>query len=92
MTCGSGFTRTAIIGQNFTENIFQELRAPEGVDALATLGELLSEKTRVTLLFASKDSERNNAVVLKEVMEGTKKPPHTTRPASAQLRRSRRGR
>jgi uncharacterized protein YeaO (DUF488 family) len=70
----------------FRRKYLQELRSPDAAGALAKLADLLSSNGHVTFLFASKDTERNNAVVLKEVMEGSKKPPHTTQPASAQAR------
>lgn len=74
----------------FRRKYLQELRGSGAAEALATLSDLLSAH-HVTLLFASKDTDQNNAVVLKEVMEGTKKPPHTTQPRLAQAR-SRRAR
>jgi hypothetical protein len=32
-------------------------------------------KRKVTLLYASKNEEHNNAIVLKELLEGARKPP-----------------
>lgn len=61
----------------FREKYLQELHGPEATEALATLSNLLSAH-HVTLLFAAKNIDQNNAVVLKEVMEGVKKPLHTT--------------
>jgi hypothetical protein len=37
----------------------------------------------LTLLFASKDETHNNAVVLKELLEGARKPPTGTGPGAA---------
>ena len=76
----------------FRRKYLQELRSPGAAKALAHLGELLSGNDHVTLLFASKETDQNNAVILKEVLEGTKKPPHTTRPtsATARMRKTRR--
>src|SRR5690348_11897488 len=54
----------------FRRRYLLELRGSEAAGALANLADLLSSNSRVTLLFASKDTDRNNAVVLKEVMEG----------------------
>lgn len=76
----------------FRKRYLQELRRSEATDALTRLGQLLSENEHVTLLFASKNIDQNNAVVLREVMESTKKPAHTTRPRLTQARRSRRAR
>ena len=75
----------------FRQKYLQELRGSGAAEVLATLSDLVSTH-HVTLLFASKDTHQNNAVVLKEVMEGTKKPPHTTQPRLARARRSRRAR
>src|SRR5207248_2576534 len=70
----------------FRRKYLQELRSPSAATALAHLAELLSGKDHVTLLFASKETDQNNAAILKEVMKGSKKPPHTTRPGSAHAR------
>ena len=74
----------------FRKKYLQELREPGAAEALAKLSGLLAERHQVTLLFASKNSDQNNAVVLKEVMEGGKKPPHTTKLAAQRARKSRR--
>jgi hypothetical protein len=44
---------------------------------------LLYEHDQVTLIYASKDVERNNAAALKELLEGIKKPPSSSGPARA---------
>jgi len=59
------------------------LAGPQAVPALEQLYALASKKKHVTLLFASRNLERNNAVALKELMDGTKKPPTGTGPAAA---------
>jgi hypothetical protein len=54
----------------------------------------LNNKGRITLLFASRNEEHNNATVLKELMEGARKPPTGTGPAaagSARIRKAARG-
>ena len=54
----------------------------------------LSNKGKVTLLFASRNGEHNNATVLKELMEGARKPPTGTGPAAAgsgRIRKAARG-
>jgi hypothetical protein len=43
----------------------------------------------MTLLFASKDEEHNNAVVLKELLEGMRKPPTGTGPGALRAMRDR---
>jgi uncharacterized protein YeaO (DUF488 family) len=67
----------------FKKRYFKELNTPEASADLETLYGLLSEYERVTLVYASKDSERNNAVALKELLDGMKKPPSSSGPARA---------
>jgi uncharacterized protein YeaO (DUF488 family) len=77
----------------FRRRYLRELRSPGAAGALDELYQYLSGYGRLTLLFASKDEEHNNAAVLKELIEGMKKPPTGTQPAAQRalrLRRSRR--
>jgi uncharacterized protein YeaO (DUF488 family) len=67
----------------FRKRYFKELAGPEAAPALDQLYALASKKKHVTLLFASRNLERNNAVALKELMDGSKKPPTGTGPAAA---------
>jgi uncharacterized protein YeaO (DUF488 family) len=67
----------------FREKYVEELAEPEKLQALEQLQGLLKTRKAVTLLFASTDVEHNNAVVLKELLEGTKKPPRSTGGAAA---------
>jgi len=67
----------------FRKRYFKELAGAEAAPALDQLYALASKKKHVTLLFASRNLERNNAVALKELMDGTKKPPTGTGPAAA---------
>ena len=55
---------------SFRRKYSRELRRPEAAQALQQLYELMSRNKRVTLLFASTNLERNNAVALKEMVEG----------------------
>lgn len=78
----------------FRQRYLAELHAPEAAAALEELSELASSKRKLTLVFSSKNEERNNAVVLKELLEGMKKPPHKVKrepaaqeAAQAQVRR-----
>ena len=66
----------------FRRKYLRELQSPECADTLAKLAQLRTANDRVTLLFASKDVNHNNATVLKEVVEESKKPPHITRQTS----------
>jgi len=68
--------------QSFRRRYLKELSHPEAVDALRRLYALVREPRRVTLLFASKNQTQNNAVVLKELLEGRRKPPTGTGPAA----------
>jgi uncharacterized protein YeaO (DUF488 family) len=72
----------------FRKRYLQELCAPPAVHALQELYRLVGEHPKVTLVFASQDEEHNNAVVLKELLEGMRKPPSTTggRPAATAAR------
>jgi uncharacterized protein YeaO (DUF488 family) len=62
----------------FRRKYLHELRAPEAAAALEQLYQLAVSEARVTLLFGSRNLERNNATVLKELMEGSRKPPSTS--------------
>ncbi len=74
----------------FRRKYLEELREPEAAAALEELYALSGKRARVTLLFASKNLERNNATVLKELLEGMKKPPTSTGPIQAgAMRRAR---
>jgi uncharacterized protein YeaO (DUF488 family) len=55
----------------FRRQYFCELRKPEATQALQQLYELMSRNKVITLLFASTNLEHNNAVALKEIVEGT---------------------
>ncbi len=59
----------------FRKRYLKELASVEGSAAVEKLHHLAGGKRRVTLLYASRDTERNNATVLKELVEGMKKPP-----------------
>jgi uncharacterized protein YeaO (DUF488 family) len=65
----------------FRKRYFRELAAPDASAELETLYGLLHDHQRLTLVYASRDDQHNNAVVLKELLEGTKKPPSSTGPA-----------
>ena len=67
----------------FREKYLAELRSDAAQNALHALHELRENHARLTLLFASKNTERNNALVLKELLDGERKPPKGTGPARA---------
>jgi uncharacterized protein YeaO (DUF488 family) len=64
--------------KEFRQKYLTELHAPAAEKALKQLYESLDGEGAVTLLFASKNTDQNNATVLKEFVEGMKKPPKGT--------------
>src|SRR5208337_4362242 len=73
----------------FRERYLKELSNQAAHDALQKLYDLREKRRRVTLLYASKNEEHNNAVVLKQLVEGNRKPPTGTGPIRAATKRAR---
>jgi len=73
--------------QQFRKRYLTELKAPAAAAAIEKLYDLLLREDKVSLLFASKKAEQNNATVLKEFVEGMKKPPKGTGEGSRALRK-----
>jgi uncharacterized protein YeaO (DUF488 family) len=73
----------------FRKRYLKELSQPEPEESLRKLYLLAQEKKRLTLLYGSKNETHNNAVVLKELLEGMRKPPTGTGPGAIQSRRRR---
>jgi uncharacterized protein YeaO (DUF488 family) len=69
--------------QTFRKKYLKELSKPECQPGLRRLYELGHARDRLTLLFASKNETHNNAAVLRELIEGMRKPPSGTGPGSA---------
>ena len=67
----------------FRKRYLKELVSPEANAALEKLYALALSKKKLTLLYASRNQERNNAVVLKELLEGSRKPPSSVGRARA---------
>jgi uncharacterized protein YeaO (DUF488 family) len=67
----------------FRDRYLKELHNEAARNALQELYELKEKRRRLTLLYASKDEEHNNAVVLKQLVEGDRKPPTSTGPVRA---------
>jgi uncharacterized protein YeaO (DUF488 family) len=65
---------------NFRKRYLKELSRPDAHEALRQLYVLAHKRKRLILLFASKNETHNNAVVLKELLEGRRKPPTGTGP------------
>jgi uncharacterized protein YeaO (DUF488 family) len=59
----------------FRKRYLKELVSEEGSAAVDKLHHLAEGKRRLTLLYASRNEEQNNATVLKELLEGMRKPP-----------------
>jgi uncharacterized protein YeaO (DUF488 family) len=59
----------------FRKRYLKELVSPAASAALEKLYKIVETKPALTLLYASKNEEHNNAVVLKELLEGARKPP-----------------
>jgi uncharacterized protein YeaO (DUF488 family) len=71
----------------FRKRYLKELTLPESQDALQQLYHLAHKRKRLTLLFASKNETNNNATVLKELLDGMRKPPTGTGPGAIQSMR-----
>ncbi len=67
----------------FRKKYLEELNAPEATRALTELYALARERKKLTLVFSSRNTEHNNAVVLKELLDGMRKPPHSSGPVKA---------
>jgi uncharacterized protein YeaO (DUF488 family) len=59
----------------FRKRYLKELVNEEGSAAVEKLHHLAEGRRRVTLLYASRNEEHNNAIVLRELLEGMRKPP-----------------
>jgi len=66
----------------FRKRYLRELTRPEAAQQLQELYQFARGRKRLTLLYAFKDEEHNNAVVLKDLLDGMKKPPTGTGPAA----------
>jgi uncharacterized protein YeaO (DUF488 family) len=73
----------------FRKRYLKELALPEAESALDELYGMASRKKNLTLLFASRNEQRNNAVVLRDLLEGMRKPPTGTGPGAVHSRRGR---
>jgi uncharacterized protein YeaO (DUF488 family) len=73
----------------FRKRYLGELTSDEAHAALQQLHDFAAKKRGLTLLFASKSLEQNHALVLKQLVEGERKPPTGTGPAAASAGRVR---
>jgi uncharacterized protein YeaO (DUF488 family) len=67
----------------FRKRYLQELGDAAASRALEELYGLARTSKALTLVFASKDEEHNNAVVLRDLLQGMRKPPSSSGPARA---------
>jgi uncharacterized protein YeaO (DUF488 family) len=73
----------------FRKRYLKELALASAADSLDALYGLAQKKKNLTLLFASKNEQHNNAVVLKELLDGMRKPPTGTGPGAVRGMRDR---
>jgi uncharacterized protein YeaO (DUF488 family) len=74
----------------FRQQYLKELSSEAASEALQKLYEIRNGNSHLTLLFASKNEDYNNASVLRELVDGERKPPTGTGPIrSATSRRAR---
>jgi uncharacterized protein YeaO (DUF488 family) len=76
--------------KEFRQKYLAELHAPAAEKALQQVYDVLERERAITLLFASKQTDQNNATVLKEFVEGMKKPPKGTGNERARAQKRRR--
>ena len=67
----------------FRKRYLEELGAPEASRALEELYALAAKSRTTTLVYASKNDDHNNAVVLRDLIQGMRKPPSSSGPARA---------
>ena len=67
----------------FRKKYLEELAEPAALAALEELHRIASEASTLTLVFASANETKNNATVLKELLEGIKKPPSSSGPSKS---------
>lgn len=73
----------------FRKRYLRELAAPAAAQALEQLYAMVGEAKLVTLVYASKNETHNNAVVLRDLLQGMRKPPSSSGPAKAAAVRNR---
>jgi uncharacterized protein YeaO (DUF488 family) len=67
----------------FRERYLAELTSDAAHAALQQLHDMAQKRAGVTLLYASRSLEQNHALLLKQLLEGERKPPTGTGPARA---------
>lgn len=77
----------------FRKRYLRELANEKASAAIDKLHQLAKSKGKVTLLYASRNEDHNNATVLKELLEGMPKPPSSVGRAAlgrARIRKTKR--
>jgi uncharacterized protein YeaO (DUF488 family) len=67
----------------FRRRYLAELRDEKAADALSELYAIAAGETTITLLTSASDQERSHAAILRDLLQGAKKPPSTSGPARA---------
>ncbi len=67
----------------FRKRYLEELDSPAASTALEELYRLAAKAKTTTLVYSSKNDEHNNAVVLRDLLQGMRKPPSSSGPARA---------
>lgn len=67
----------------FRKRYLQELNSAEATQAFERLYELAASSKALTLVYASRNQEQNNATVLRDLLNGMRKPPSSSGPARA---------
>ncbi len=85
MRCESGFTKKACRNsfREFRKRYLRELSRPAASAALNDLYSVAFSHSTVTLIYASKNEEQNNATVLRDLLNGMRKPPTSSGPEKA---------
>jgi len=73
----------------FRKRYLKELSEPEAADALSKLYRLAGKRKKLTLLYASTNERYNNAAVLRDLLNGMRKPPTGTGPDAVRAMRER---
>jgi uncharacterized protein YeaO (DUF488 family) len=73
----------------FRKRYLKELTQPECAAALDELYRMANRGKKLTLLFASRNEKYNNAVVLRDLLEGMRKPPTGSGPGGVRALRDR---
>ncbi len=67
----------------FRSEYMKELRRAEAIADLNRLYAMVADNRTVTLVYASRDERHNNAAVLRDLINGVRKPPSSSGPAKA---------